>query len=102
MANTFNRYVVTDVTTNTAVITCPAGKTITVIGLVVSNTSGVTTNVSVELSGVYVVKNATVIKGSAIVPVGGEQKIVMVAGDTLSVSADYPVDVIASVLETNL
>lgn len=102
MANTFNRYVVSDVTTNTAVITCPADKTITVIGLVISNTSGVITNVSVELSGVYMVKNATVIKGSAIVPIGGEQKIVMVAGDTLSVSADYLVDVIASVLETTI
>lgn len=102
MANKFNRYVVTGVTTNTAVITCPANKTITVIGLVIANTSGVTTDVSVELSGVYMVKNATVIKGSAIVPVGGEQKIVMVAGDTLSVSADYLVDVVASVLETTV
>ena len=102
MANKFNRYVVTGVTTNTAVITCPANKTITVIGLVIANTSGITTNVSVELAGGYVVKNAIVIKGSSIVPIGGEQKIVMVAGDTLSVSADYLVDVVASVLETTV
>lgn len=102
MANKFNRYVVTGVTTNTAVITCPADTTITVIGLVISNTSGVNTKVAVELAGGHIVKNATVIKGSAIVPIGGEQKIVMVAGDTLSVSADYLVDVIASVLETTI
>jgi hypothetical protein len=102
MANKFNRYVATDVTTNRAVITCPADKAITVIGLVISNTSGLITNVSVELAGGYVVKNAIVINGSAIVPVGNEQKIVMVAGDTLSVSADNSVDVIASVLETTV
>ena len=95
----FKNYIKTSITTNTTVITGPVGKTTTLIGVTVANTSGVTTVVSVKLGSAYIVKNATVTSGSSLVPIGGEQKVVMTAGQILSVEADYTVDVICSVLE---
>ena len=95
----FNRYTAEDITTKTTVVTCPAGKVITVIGVGVANVSGTTSLITVELNNAKIVKDASVFAGSSIVPVGGEQKLVMVAGDTLSVTSDYAVDTIVSVLE---
>ena len=49
------------------------------------------------------VKNATIAPGGALVPVGGDQKLVLEAGDRLQIqgSATTCADVIVSVLETS-
>ena len=101
MANSFKTYTERNVTADTAVMTSPAGATSTIIGLTVSNVSGVNTDVTVKLGATHIVKNATVIAGSAIIPIGGEQKIVVTAGQSIYVQATNAVDVVCSVLEQN-
>lgn len=98
----FNRYVSNDVIIPQDVIVCPANTVITLIGVTVSNISGNLTTATITAAGANILKEVEIEKGSAIVPVGGEQKIVLLAGDTLTVSADYAVDVIASVLEQTI
>lgn len=95
----FDRYVSNGVVTSQDVVICPANTVITLIGVTVSNISGTLTTATITAAGANILKDVEIRKGSAIVPVGGEQKIVLLAGDTLTVSADYAVDVIASVLE---
>ena len=101
MANSFKTYTKRNVTADTAVMTSPAGATSTIIGLAISNVSGINTNVTVKLGTTHIVKNATVIAGSALVPIGGEQKIVVTAGQSIYVQATNAVDVVCSVLEQN-
>ena len=101
MANRFKTYTERNITASTAVMTSPAGATSTVIGLTISNVSGVNTNVTVKLGATHIVKNATVIAGSALVPIGGDQKIVVTAGQSIYVQATNAVDVVCSVLEQN-
>lgn len=95
----FNRHTKTGVISTQTVVTCPPATVITVIGTTVANTTGNLTTVSITTAGVHVLKNAQVESGSAIVPIGGEQKIVLLEGDTLTVTADFAVDVIVSTLE---
>lgn len=95
----FNRHTGSGVVTEQDIVTCPADTVITIIGVTVANVTGELTTVTVKVAGVNILKDVLIDEGSAIVPVGGEQKIVLVAGDTLSVSADYDVDVIVSTLE---
>ena len=101
MANSFKTYTKGNITASTAVMTSPAGAISTVIGLTISNVSGVNTDVTVRLGSTHIVKNATVIAGSALVPIGGEQKIVVTAGQSIYVQATNAVDVVCSVLEQN-
>ena len=101
MANSFKTYTKKDIIAATAVMTSPIGATSTVIGLTISNVSGVDTDVTVRLGATHIVKNATVIAGSALVPIGGEQKIVVTAGQSIYVQATNAVDVVCSVLEQN-
>lgn len=101
MANSFKTYTKKSITASTAVMTSPIGATSTVIGLTISNVSGVNTDVTVRLESTHIVKNATVIAGSALVPIGGEQKIVVAAGQSIYVQATNTVDVVCSVLEQN-
>lgn len=99
MTSSLKSFKTKNVTTEQAVITVATGSTVTVVGMTVANASGITTDVSVLLDDTYLVKNATVIRGSAVVPIGGEQKVVINAGSTLRVVATNAVDVICSVLE---
>ena len=101
MANRFKTYTKGNITAHTAVMTSPIGATSTVIGLTISNVSGVNTDVTVRLESTHIVKNATVIAGSALVPIGGEQKIVVASGQSIYVQATNAVDVVCSVLEQN-
>lgn len=101
MANSFKTYTKENIAASTAVVTSPIGATSTVIGLTISNVSGVNTDVTVRLESTHIVKNATVIAGSALVPIGGEQKIVVAAGQSIYVQATNAVDVVCSVLEQN-
>lgn len=104
MANTFKNYVAQNVGTSPSTIVTASAAT-TVIGMTVANTSAsaITVDVYVTISATdyYLVKGATVPTGGALVPVGGDQKVVLESGDALKVvsSAATSADVITSVLE---
>ena len=95
----FKSFQSTSVTTETTVYTGPASTETTVIGLSVACTAASPATVSVKLNSAYIVKDAPVPVGGALVAIGGEQKVVVEATDTLRVSSDQTVDVITSVLE---
>lgn len=99
MANNFKRYTSASVTTEATVHTAPVSTETTVIGLSLANTGASAATASVKLGTIYVIKDAPIPVGGALVVVGGDQKLVMNAGDLLKVSSDITVDVITSVLE---
>jgi hypothetical protein len=99
MANAFKNYTSTSVTTETTVLTGPASTETTVIGLSIANTGASVATVDVKLNTAYVVKSAPVPVGGSLVVVGGDQKLVVEAADTIKVTSDITVDVITSTLE---
>lgn len=103
MANTFKSYINANVTALTTVYTGPAATATTVIGLSLANTGASLATASVSLirngSTVYVVKNAQIPLGDALVLFGGDQKLVIQTGDQLKVLSDQNIDVIVSILE---
>lgn len=106
MANNFkNNFQKNIGQTAQTVYTAGAGTQVTVIGLTVSNVtpSNIKANVFVNSAGTdyFIVKEATIEPGSALVPVGGDQKLVLEASDFLRVQSDTnsSIDVIISVLE---
>lgn len=110
MANVFKNSITGSIgTTGVTVYTAPAATTATVIGVSVANVNTSNINVNVMLrdtsanKAVYLVKNALITTGGSMVLVGGEQKVVMEAGDFLSVTSSLAAsaDVIVSVLELN-
>ena len=106
MANTFKSTanVNIEVTSNTG-YTCPSATQTTLIGMTLSNKSAgtVTANVFLRRSGTdfSIISNAPILTGSSLVPIGGDQKVVLEATDYLRVqtSAADSADVILSVLE---
>jgi hypothetical protein len=101
MANTFKSYQSTSITTETTVFTGASSTQTTIIGLSIANTATSPAYVSVKLNTAYIVKNAPVPVGGALVVVGGDQKLVVESGDTVSVTSDQTVDVVTSTLEIN-
>ena len=108
MANNFKNYFAGSVGTSVVdVYTVPASTSATVIGLSISNliTTPVSANVivynSTAANPLFMVKNATIAPGGALVPVGGDQKLVLEAGDRLRIQMGTATsgDVILSVLE---
>ena len=106
MANTFKNVFSKNVGTSAATIyTGPSATQTTVIGMTVSNTTSSTITVDVYITSsavdYYLVKGASVPVGGSLVPIGGDQKVVIETGDVLKVvsSASSSADVIASVLE---
>lgn len=103
MANSFKSYPSANVTTETTVYTGPTATQTTVIGMTVANTtaSNITCSVKFTSGGttVHLVKDATILPGGSLVPVGGDQKVVVEATDTIKVVATGAVDVLLSVLE---
>lgn len=95
----FNRYISTGVTTATEVVTCPENTVMTVIGTTIASTSSNLATVNLTAGGASVLKGVLLGEGSAIVPIGGEQKAVLVSGDSLIVESTETVDVHVSVLE---
>ena len=95
----FKSFQSTSVTTETTVYTGPASTETTVIGLSVACTAAVPATVSVKLNSAYIVKDAPVPVGGALVAVGADQKVVVEPTDTIKVSSDQTVDVVTSVLE---
>ena len=108
MANAFTRKVSRDIGTALTAVgsyTVGASTQTTVIGLTVANTSASTVNIDVTLNdGVndtYLVKDAPVPVGGALVPIGGNQKVVLITGDSIKVnsSSASSVDAVLSILE---
>ena len=106
MANTFKNYFLKNATTTAAnVYVAPAATQSTIIGMTIGNTtaSPITANVTVVSAGTtyFMLQNATISNGGALVPIGGDQKLVMEAGDYMQVqmSSATCADVIVSVLE---
>ncbi len=104
MPNTFKNSVVNAV--GTAAINayvCPAATQTTAIGMTIANlnTNAITANVMLNAAGsnVYILKSATIPPGGALVPIGGDQKVVLEAADAIKVSTSGTSDVILSVLE---
>ena len=105
MANTFKSYPSAGVTTLATVFTGPTATETTIIGMTIANTTASNVTCSVVFSDVsatvYLVKDATILPGGSLVPVGGDQKVVVEAADTIAVSASGPVDCLVSVLEVS-
>lgn len=105
MANTFKSYLASSVTSQTTVLTAAANTQTTLIGLSLANTATGAASASVVLTrssnDFHIIKNATVPTADALVLYGGDQKLVMQAGDILKVTSTATVDVIVSVLEVN-
>lgn len=107
MANAFKLVTDTGVGTSAAsVYTCPASTETTIIGLSVANivTSQIEVSVQIENNdgdNIYVIKNAPIPVGSALVVVGGDQKVVLNASDVLKVTSNTATsaDVSLSILE---
>lgn len=109
MPNTFKSVLVQSASTTGAVIyTVPVGTQTVAIGLSASNTSTSPTTVSFTIgrgtptaTNYSLIKNANVPVGSSLVVIGGDQKIVLQAGDTLSVvaGASVAIDLVLSILE---
>jgi len=108
MANTFKRKLSRSIgTTLTAVgsYTVAASTQVTVIGLAVSNTSSaqvlVDATVNDGTNDTYLIKQAPVPSGGALVIIGGDQKVVLETNDSIKVKSDTAssVDVVMSILE---
>ena len=108
MANTFTRKTSQNVGTSPGQIggyTVPSSTTTIVIGLVCTNTTGSAITANVYLANAtantYIVANAPISSGASLIPVGGDQKIVMITGDKIYVqsSAATSIDAILSIME---
>jgi hypothetical protein len=109
MANNFKNSVLKAAgTTAQNVYAAASGVQATIIGMTIANItpSPISANVFLTCSGaaapnVYLVQNATIAPGGALVPIGGDQKLVLEAGDYLQVNTSVAssADVITSILE---
>lgn len=89
------------------IYTTPGSTATTVIGVNVANivTQSIYVDVQVTDSSAgvtkYLVKGAIIPQGSSVVLVGGEQKVVLESGDSMTVTSnvDSSADVVVSVLE---
>ena len=108
MANSFKRKLSRSIGTSLASVgsyTVGSSTEVTVIGLVVSNTTSsqvlVDATVNDGANDTYLIKEAPVPSGGSIVIIGGDQKVVLETGDSLKVKSDTAssVDVVMSILE---
>ena len=108
MANTFTRKLSRGVGTTAAAVgsyTVASSTTVVIVGLTVTNISGsaITANVYINdgAANTSVVTNAPISSGASLVPIGGDQKIILLTGDALYVqsSAAASIDAILSIME---
>jgi hypothetical protein len=108
MANSFKRKLSRSIGTSLTAVgsyTVGASTEVTVIGLVVSNTTAsqvlVDATVNDGSNDTYLIKQAPVPSGGSIVIIGGDQKVVLETNDSLKVKSDTAssVDVVMSILE---
>lgn len=109
MANAFKTYTSRNLSTTPTAVgshTTAAATTETVIGLTVSNVLGSAVNVTVAhwdgTNATHIVKDAPLPAGSSIVPIGGDQKIVLETNHQIRVNSDTAgntIDAVMSLLE---
>src|SRR5210317_2278972 len=93
MANTFKLITDSAVGTSAATVyTCPASTATTVIGLSLANiiSTSITADIQVENNdgdNIYIVKDAPIPIGGALVAIGGDQKLVLNESDVLKVTS---------------
>ena len=84
---------------------CPGSTETTIIGLTIANTSASAIEVDATLNDgsndFYIVKAAPVPVGASLVVIGGDQKVVLMPGDSVKVRSDTATsaDAIMSILE---
>lgn len=107
MASSFKSYGTQNIgVSTTTVYTAPALTTTTVIGLSISNTL-TSTVIYVDVTAVkggtstYLIKNAPVAPGGALIVIGGDQKVVLETGNLIQVKSNTATsaDVFVSMLE---
>jgi hypothetical protein len=108
MANTFTRKTSQNIgatATQIGAYTVPSATTAIAIGLTCTNTTGsaITANVFLAnaTANTYIVANAPISSGASLIPIGGDQKIVLITGDKIYVqsSAATSIDAILSIME---
>lgn len=106
MANTFKNQLQAAVGNSPSTIyTAGVGVSATIIGMTIANilNTAITANIIVtsSASDYYMVKMATIDPGSSLIAIGGEQKLILEANDSIKVSTSdaSSADVILSVLE---
>lgn len=108
MANIFKNKVLASIGTVADGYTVPASTTTTIIGMTVANRTESSIRVDVTVVDTsaavtaYLLKNILVPAGSSIVPIGGDQKVVLETTDELNVVSDTnsSADVVISMMET--
>lgn len=85
----------------TITATVNAGQTQTLIGLAFANTSGSNVTISAKLNksggaSAFLIKDALVLPGGALAVVGGDQKLVLETGDTVTAYASAATSVDAT------
>jgi phosphoribosylcarboxyaminoimidazole (NCAIR) mutase len=90
MANSFKNYFLKNAnTTSQNVYVAGAGVSATVIGMTIGNTTAAPISANITVTSATVaytmLLNATIATGGALVPVGGDQKLVLEAGDYIQV-----------------
>lgn len=108
MANTFKRQLGRGIGTSAVKLgafTAPVGAVDTIIGMSLANVSNMPATVDVYLNdgtnNTYLVKNAPVPVGGALILYGGDQKLVLQPGDSVFVVASVAgaIDAVMSMLE---
>ena len=108
MANAFKNKIQRQIGTSLTAVgsyTVGGSTETTIIGLTIANTTTSVIEVDATLNDgsldYYIVKNAPVPAGGALVAVGGDQKVVLMPGDSIKVKSDTATsaDVIMSILE---
>jgi hypothetical protein len=90
---------------STVTATVGSGETATLIGLSIANTTAANITASAKVnknggSSAFLVKDATILPGGALAIVGGDQKVVLEEGDSITAyaSASNSADAVASYL----
>jgi hypothetical protein len=103
MAQTFTNAVANNVTTVTTVYTAPASTTGVIVGLIIANDAGADTTVTVSVvkgaTTVNVLNSAPLPSASNLSVLSNNNRLVLLTGNSISVTAAAAVDVVASVLE---
>jgi hypothetical protein len=108
MANTFYRKTQANIgatATQVGGYTVSSSATTICVGLSISNTTGAAVNASLHINNgnnnYYIVKNAPIAAGGTLIPVGGDQKVVLQFNDNVYVKSDTAtsLDVYMSIME---
>lgn len=103
MAQTFTNAVANNVTTVTTVYTAPAATTSVIVGFVVANDTGSDTTITVSVTKgattVNLLTSAPLPTASNLSVLSNNNRLVLLTGNSIAVTAGAAVDVVASVLE---